>query len=70
MVLSSLVLPATTPSSSELSSPASFDLSFTLVLSSDSRQLVYTTSTKDDYKICICDPPPDILAQARPAGIY
>jgi WD40 repeat protein len=46
---------------------ASFDVQnpFPLILSSDSRQLVYATHTKDDYKICICDTPPDILAQAR-----
>ncbi|KAG1877379.1 hypothetical protein F4604DRAFT_1954710 [Suillus subluteus] len=35
----------------------------------ESRQLLasfdYTRHTKDDYKICICDTPPDILAQAR-----
>ncbi|KAG2343650.1 WD40 repeat-like protein [Suillus weaverae] len=36
-----------------------------LVLSPDSRQLAYVSSTKDDSKICICDTPPDILAQAR-----
>ncbi|KAG2336713.1 WD40 repeat-like protein [Suillus weaverae] len=36
-----------------------------LILSSDSRELAYTTSTKDDHKIYICDTPPDILAQAR-----
>ncbi|KAG1859349.1 quinon protein alcohol dehydrogenase-like superfamily [Suillus subalutaceus] len=43
---------------------ASFDVqnAFPLILSSDSRQLVYT---KDDNKICICDTPPNILAQAR-----
>ncbi|KAG1794681.1 WD40-repeat-containing domain protein [Suillus plorans] len=35
-----------------------------LVLSPDSRQLAYTTITKDDCKICICDIPPDVLAQA------
>ncbi|KAG2351080.1 WD40-repeat-containing domain protein [Suillus spraguei] len=46
---------------------ASFDIQnpFGLMLSSDSLQLVYTTHTKDDYKICICDTPPNILAQAR-----
>jgi WD40 repeat protein len=26
---------------------------FLLIFSSDSRQLVYATSTKDDYKICV-----------------
>jgi WD40 repeat protein len=48
-----------------------------LILSPDSRKLAYTTYTKDtnDYKICICDTPPDILAlaQARvrnPANIH
>jgi hypothetical protein len=37
-----------------------------LVLSPDSRQIAYTTYTKDedDYKICICDTPLDVLAQA------
>ncbi|KAG2339328.1 hypothetical protein BDR05DRAFT_1003437, partial [Suillus weaverae] len=46
---------------------ASFDVQdpVRLILSSDSRELAYTTSTKDDHKICICDTPPDILAQAR-----
>ncbi|KAG2343537.1 WD40 repeat-like protein [Suillus weaverae] len=47
---------------------ASFDvqnIAFPLFLSPDSCQLVYLTSTKDDHKICICDTPPDILAQAR-----
>ncbi|KAG2336706.1 WD40 repeat-like protein [Suillus weaverae] len=47
---------------------ASFDvqnLYFPLFLSSDSRQLVYTTYTQDDHKICICDTPPNLLAQAR-----
>ncbi|KAG1794671.1 WD40-repeat-containing domain protein [Suillus plorans] len=32
-----------------------------LILSPDSRQLAYTTNTKDDYKICICNTPPDVL---------
>jgi WD40 repeat protein len=36
-----------------------------LIFSPDSRQLVHTTYTKDDYKIYICDTPPDVLAQAR-----
>ncbi|KAG2338121.1 WD40 repeat-like protein [Suillus weaverae] len=36
-----------------------------LTFSPNSRQLAYTTTTKDDYKICICDTPPNILAQAR-----
>ncbi|KAG2750462.1 WD40 repeat-like protein, partial [Suillus brevipes Sb2] len=35
---------------------------YRLFLSPDSRQLAYTN---DDYNICICDTPPDILAQAR-----
>ncbi|KAG1838559.1 WD40-repeat-containing domain protein [Suillus subluteus] len=44
---------------------ASFDVQnvFTLILSSNSCQLVYTTHTVDE--ICICDTPPDILTQAR-----
>jgi WD40 repeat protein len=48
---------------------ASFDVlnSFRLIFSPDSRQLVYTVYTEDDHsdKICICDTPPNILAQAR-----
>jgi WD40 repeat protein len=46
---------------------ASFDVQNpqNLVLSPDSRQLSYTTITKDDHEICICDTPPDVLAQAR-----
>jgi WD40 repeat protein len=46
---------------------ASFDVQnpSRLIFSPDSRQLVYTTNTKDDYKICICDTPPDVLAQAH-----
>jgi WD40 repeat protein len=46
---------------------ASFDVQnlFRLVLSPNSRQLAYTTHTKDNDKIFICDTPPDILAQAR-----
>jgi WD40 repeat protein len=36
-----------------------------LIFSSDSRQLVYATSTKDDSKIYVCKTPPDILSQAR-----
>ncbi|KIK33196.1 hypothetical protein CY34DRAFT_100039 [Suillus luteus UH-Slu-Lm8-n1] len=46
---------------------ASFDVLFIseLVLSPDSRQLAYTTSIHDDHKICICDIPPKVLAQAR-----
>jgi WD40 repeat protein len=44
---------------------------FYLILSPDSRKLAYTTYTNarmtgfKDHKICICDTPPDILAQAR-----
>ncbi|KAG2343551.1 WD40 repeat-like protein [Suillus weaverae] len=35
-----------------------------LTLSPDSRKLAYTTYTEDEYNICICDTPPDVLAQA------
>ncbi|KAG2110799.1 WD40-repeat-containing domain protein [Suillus clintonianus] len=40
---------------------------FTLALSPDSRKIAYTTATYDEYKhkICICDIPRDVLAQAR-----
>jgi WD40 repeat protein len=46
---------------------ASFDVRnlLRLVLSPTSRQLAYTVRTTYDYKICICDIPPDVLAQAR-----
>jgi WD40 repeat protein len=47
---------------------ASFDVQkpWLLVLSPNSRQLAYTAYTEDyDYKIYICDTPPDVLAQAR-----
>ncbi|KAG2068979.1 WD40 repeat-like protein [Suillus decipiens] len=46
---------------------ASFDLQgpCRIILSSDSRQLIYTTHSNDDCNICICDIPPDTLAQAR-----
>jgi WD40 repeat protein len=46
---------------------ASFDIQniSCLILSPDSRQLVYGVDTEDDYKICICDTPPNILTQAR-----
>jgi WD40 repeat protein len=46
---------------------ASFEVNYVsrLIFSPNSRQLVYTINTKDDYKICICDTPPDVLAQAR-----
>jgi WD40 repeat protein len=45
---------------------ASFDVQnpYCLILSPDSQQLVYVTSAENDHKICICDTPPDILAQA------
>ncbi|KIK43524.1 hypothetical protein CY34DRAFT_803777 [Suillus luteus UH-Slu-Lm8-n1] len=35
-----------------------------LVLSPDSRKIAYAVNTEDDYKICICDTPPDVLALA------
>ncbi|KIK38494.1 hypothetical protein CY34DRAFT_809291 [Suillus luteus UH-Slu-Lm8-n1] len=46
---------------------ASFDIQnlLRLVLSPDSHQLAYTTFAEGNYKICICDTPPDVLAQAR-----
>ncbi|KAG1760178.1 WD40-repeat-containing domain protein [Suillus occidentalis] len=46
---------------------ASYDIKaiHSLVLSPDSRKIAYAANTKDDYKICICDIPPDVLAQAR-----
>jgi WD40 repeat protein len=46
---------------------ASFDVqdNFRLVLSPDSCQLAYTVNTGGNYKICICDTPPDVLAQAQ-----
>ncbi|KAG1807273.1 WD40-repeat-containing domain protein [Suillus subaureus] len=46
---------------------ASFDIRgpHRLILSPDSRQLVYTSYIEDGYKICVCDTPSDILAQAR-----
>ncbi|KAG2741413.1 hypothetical protein P692DRAFT_20906686, partial [Suillus brevipes Sb2] len=47
---------------------ASFDVQnpSNLILSPDSRKLAYTTYTEDwHHSICICDTPPDILAQAR-----
>jgi hypothetical protein len=64
---------------------ASFDVQNpnVLILSPDSCKLAYTTYTKvlsnarvidlKDHRICICDTPPDILAQARvrnPAKIH
>jgi hypothetical protein len=33
-----------------------------LILSPNSRQLAYTTSTEDEHKIFICNTPPDVLA--------
>ncbi|KAG1821532.1 WD40-repeat-containing domain protein [Suillus subaureus] len=49
---------------------ASFDVRNprVLVLSPDSRKLAYTTvsHSEDDYKIYICNTPPDVLAQATP----
>ncbi|KAG1760176.1 WD40-repeat-containing domain protein [Suillus occidentalis] len=46
---------------------ASYDIKaiHLLVLSPDSRKIAYTVNTNDDYKIYICDTPPDVLAQAR-----
>jgi WD40 repeat protein len=56
---------------------ASFDVKnpSNLILSPNSRQLAYTTYTSSytvgdpitfkDHEICICDTPPDVLAQAR-----
>ncbi|KIK34868.1 hypothetical protein CY34DRAFT_612311 [Suillus luteus UH-Slu-Lm8-n1] len=46
---------------------ASYDITAirSLVLSPDSRKIAYAVNTEDDYKICICDTPPDVLAQAR-----
>jgi WD40 repeat protein len=56
---------------------ASFDVQkpFNLILSPDSCKLAYTTYTEvlsnalvtgsKDHRICICDTPPDVLAQAR-----
>ncbi|KAG2336066.1 hypothetical protein BDR05DRAFT_1006198 [Suillus weaverae] len=38
-----------------------------LILSPNSHRLAYTTSTKNDYKIYVCDTPPDVLAQASRA---
>jgi WD40 repeat protein len=35
------------------------------ILSPNSRQLAYTTYGEGNYKICICETPPDVLAQAR-----
>ncbi|KAG1737358.1 hypothetical protein EDD22DRAFT_343006 [Suillus occidentalis] len=46
---------------------ASYDIKniHRLVLSPHSRQLAYTTYNDDIYNICICNTPPDILAQVR-----
>jgi WD40 repeat protein len=47
---------------------ASFDVQNpnNLILSPDSRKLAYTTYTQEDgYKICICDTPSNVLAQAQ-----
>jgi WD40 repeat protein len=50
---------------------ASFDVQnvIRLIFSPDSRQLGYVINTEDDWdhvhKICICDTPPNVLAQAR-----
>jgi WD40 repeat protein len=48
---------------------ASFDVQKPriLVLSPNSRQLAYVINNEDehDYNICICDTPPEVLAQAR-----
>jgi WD40 repeat protein len=47
---------------------ASFDVQkpTCISLSPNSRQLAYTTSSKGDYKIYICNTTPDILARLRP----
>jgi WD40 repeat protein len=47
---------------------ASFDVQnpSNLILSPDSRKLAYTTYTQEDgHKICICDTPSNVLAQAQ-----
>ncbi|KAG1760177.1 WD40-repeat-containing domain protein [Suillus occidentalis] len=47
---------------------ASYDIKAiisSLVLSPDSRKIAYAANTTGDHKICICDTPPDVLAQAR-----
>jgi WD40 repeat protein len=46
---------------------ASFDVQnvLRLTFSPNSRQLAYVVNTKDDYGICICNTPPNVLAQAR-----
>jgi WD40 repeat protein len=54
---------------------ASFDVQniYQLILSPNSHQLTYMINNKDVNKICICDTPIDVLAQARvciPANIY
>lgn len=49
---------------------ASFDVQkpTCISLSPNSRQLAYTTSSKGDYKIYICNTTPDILARLRPVS--
>jgi WD40 repeat protein len=53
---------------------ASFDVQNPqiIVLSPNSRQLAYVINNEDenDYKICICDTPPDVLAQARVRSLH
>ncbi|KAG1737356.1 hypothetical protein EDD22DRAFT_342942 [Suillus occidentalis] len=46
---------------------ASYDIKaiHSLVLSPDSRKIAYAANTTGDHNICICDTPPDVLAQAR-----
>ncbi|KAG1760174.1 WD40-repeat-containing domain protein [Suillus occidentalis] len=46
---------------------ASYDIKAinSLVLSPDSRKIAYAANTTGDHKICVCDTPPDVLAQAR-----
>jgi len=46
---------------------ASFDIKNvrSVILSPDSRQLAYTTVTRDDHKIYICNTPPDIFASIQ-----
>jgi WD40 repeat protein len=46
---------------------ASFDVQniYQLILSPNSRQLTYMINNKDVNKICICETPADVLAQAR-----
>jgi WD40 repeat protein len=46
---------------------ASFDFQnlLRLTFSPNSRQLAYVVNIEDDYGICICNTPPNVLAQAR-----